>query len=134
VYGHTGDNLADQVSADIFSAFLLPYHSSFSKHFGGCIFGREAKSEHLWSEIPKIEALEAFAPRSMKDRYEIDRQVLEAITEETGSLPLILESDNIDRFMEYRDVVQKKGMKTLFTAHCENRGEAKQILNAVRSM
>ena len=134
VYGHTGDNLADQASASVFSDFLLPYHNAISRHFGGCVFGREAKSKTLWSEIPKIEAIRAFAPRSMRNRYEIDTGVLEAITEETGSLPLILESDSIDRFMQYKDVVQEKGIKTLFTAHCENLGEAKQILKIVRNM
>lgn len=134
IYEHNGDNISDQVSKSIFSDFLLPYHNKVSKHFGGCIFGREAKSEHLLSEIPKIEAIKAFAPRSMKNRYEIDNKVLIKIAEKTGKLPLILESDNIDRFMQYKDIVQEKGIKTLFTAHCKNLREAKKILKIVRNM
>ncbi|MHB1335987.1 MAG: uroporphyrinogen decarboxylase/cobalamine-independent methonine synthase family protein [Candidatus Humimicrobiaceae bacterium] len=134
VFSHNGDNVADQVSKSIFSDFLLPYHNKVSKHFGGCIFGREAKSEHLWSEIPKIEAIKAFAPRSMKGRYEIDGEVLKKITEKTGNLPLILESYNFDRFMQYKNIVQERGIKTIFTANCKNIGEAKEILKIVRNM
>lgn len=134
IYGHDGDNVADQVSKSIFSKFLLPYHNKLSEHFGGSIFGRDAVSEHLWSEIPKINKIAAFAPRSIKDKYEIDSKVLRRIIEETNNLPLILESSDMEIFMKYKNIVEERGIKTIFTAHCKNLGEAKRILEIVRGM
>lgn len=134
IYEHDGDNVADQVSKEIFSGFLLPYHSKLSRYFGGCVFGREASSEHLWSEIPKIEELKIFAPRSMENRYEIDGRILRKIIKKSGKLPLILESNNFNEFMEYKNIVQEKGIKAIFTAHCRDLKEGKEILKIVRDM
>jgi len=134
IYEHDGDNVADQVSKEIFTNFLLPYHNKISEHFGGCIFGREAISKHLWSEIPNIKEIKVFAPRSLKNRYEIDGEVLREIIKETGDIPLILESDNFKRFIEYKDIVKEEGIKTIFTAHCKNSKEAREVLRIVRDM
>ncbi|MCL4415557.1 MAG: hypothetical protein M1365_02480 [Actinobacteria bacterium] len=133
-YAHDGDNIADQVSGKIFTDFLIPFHNKMSEHFGGCVFGREAKSEHLWKEIPKISMIKAWAPRSLEGIYEVTEEVLERIIDVTGDLPLILESDIYERFLQYTNIVKKRNIKAFFIAHCRDLNEAKEILKIVRSL
>lgn len=134
IYAHDGDNVADQVSGKIFSDFLIPFHNKMSEHFGGCIFGREAKSEHLWKEIPKISDIKAWAPRNLEGIYEVDEKVLNKIIDVVGKLPLILESETYEKFLKYVDIVKKRSIKAFFIAHCKNVSEAKEILRRVRNL
>ncbi|MHB1335982.1 MAG: hypothetical protein ACYCXQ_08475 [Candidatus Humimicrobiaceae bacterium] len=133
-YAHDGDNVADQVSEKIFRDFLVPFHNKMSEHFGGCIFGREARSEHLWKEISKISMIKAWTPRSLEGIYEVTEEVLDRIIDVTGDLPLILESDAYERFLQYANVVKKRNIKAFFIAHCRDLNEAKETLKAVRSL
>jgi len=134
VYAHNGDNVADQVSGDIFEKFLLQYHNRISGHFGGCVFGREARSKHLWDKIPMIEKIKAWAPRSMENIYELTGEVLENIAKVTEDLPFLLESKNMNRFNQYVDIVKKNGIKAFFIAHCRDREEAREVLKIVRKL
>lgn len=130
---HMGDNVSDLVSPDTFREFILPYINQVTEYFGGCIFGRDASSEQLWSEIKKIEKIKAFKPRNMGN-YIIDEKVLERIIKKTEGIPLFLEARNRNEFLKFKHVVSKNGVKVFFTVHCRGQEEAKEVVDVVRGM
>ena len=133
IIAHTGDNVSDLVSPNIFLTFLLPYISQLSGYFGGCVFARDASSEHLWPQIPKIKKIKAFKPRN-RGSYIINGEILDKIIEKTQGLPLILESRNKEEFIDFKNIVKKNNVKAFFIVHCKDSFEAKQVVDIVRNM
>ncbi len=133
VIAHTGDNVSDLVSGNTFQEFLAPYHGRLAEHFGGSVFGRDASSEQLWSQIPRIKGIRAYKPRNMGN-YRIDEHVLRRLMEATQPLPLFVEVFSLDEFERFRAVCAEFAGKVTFIVQCQNAEAARRVIDTVRQM